>query len=465
MLAALDAMEALAPACRELAWGADFEASRQEIHSRAVRVCGPQLIEQASLPLGSAEKLMAAEEKMERYAEKEEYKLSSKSRAPSEVTGLTDGELDAASKLVSDGEVTGPAELEAAQEVIDAQNLGDVSPTAVKGGTHLDSETVADVVTVEDIRSVTAEALGHEPDSIALQENPPVLTEKGTRVIIQGDMRVSREHAALLQQGKGARGDTPKVAAGETWPGGHVPYCFAPDLSAAAKRAFLEAVQHYRNTQVSQCITFAEIPVHSSGSRCESHRSLFVQSREAGSCWSDVGFVAGGNEVMLGSGCEFKGIVVHEIGHTLGMDHEQSRPDRDEFVIIQYDNIRDGFADQFEINPLAYTGQPYDYLSVMHYGAFTFSRDRSSLPTITTVQGKASAALGQSMGLSQGDVQQLGDMYCPTMVWVQGMTDSIAATHQDVLNKINSIAGYSGALSLQTRSYLLVVVILAYTMH
>ena len=43
------------------------------------------------------------------------------------------------------------------------------------------------------------------------------------------------------------------------------------------------------------------------------------------------------------------GSYYHEIGHALGLIHEQKRNDRDSFVTIHWSNIPDDDEDQFEM--------------------------------------------------------------------------------------------------------------------
>ena len=60
-------------------------------------------------------------------------------------------------------------------------------------------------------------------------------------------------------------------------------------------------------------------------------------------CWSYLGMIGQrGQKVSIGYGCEDKGVVMHEMLHALGFDHEQNRNDRDKAIRIQWNNIMPG---------------------------------------------------------------------------------------------------------------------------
>ena len=81
---------------------------------------------------------------------------------------------------------------------------------------------------------------------------------------------------------------------------------------------------------------------------------------------------------FIGYGCVSMGTVIHEMLHSSGFWHEQSRPDRDDHVRILWSNILTGMEDNFarysraEVSTLSL---PYDTASVMHYSSRAFSRN------------------------------------------------------------------------------------------
>jgi len=89
-------------------------------------------------------------------------------------------------------------------------------------------------------------------------------------------------------------------------------------------------------------------------------------------------------------------VTVHEIMHAMGLFHEQTRPDRDEHVTINYQNIEQGTTNfnykkrgQQKVDELQL---PYDFQSIMHYGADTFcirdSANRCVGPTMVAKNGQ-----------------------------------------------------------------------------
>ncbi|RNA12080.1 zinc metallo ase nas-15-like, partial [Brachionus plicatilis] len=85
-------------------------------------------------------------------------------------------------------------------------------------------------------------------------------------------------------------------------------------------------------------------------------------------------------------GCLYDGTVAHELIHALGFLHEQSRPDRDQYIKINWDNIIEDMKFNFQIYNEGDTfGLKYDFDSIMHYDSFAFSIDNES-PTIEPLQ-------------------------------------------------------------------------------
>ena len=135
---------------------------------------------------------------------------------------------------------------------------------------------------------------------------------------------------------------------------------------------------------------------------------------------SFVGKVAGGGAqgVSLLSSClqEF-GTVLHEIGHAIGLLHEQSRPDRDDYIVVFDDHIYDGLESEFvkkEEDEVDTLGVGYDYNSIMHYDADAFSiDDKLSMQALDPT-----IAIGGATALSELDIIKINTLYsCPGRVF------------------------------------------------
>lgn len=130
------------------------------------------------------------------------------------------------------------------------------------------------------------------------------------------------------------------------------------------------------------------------------------------SCASYVGkrsSAKDGQKIWIGSKCfDELGIIEHETLHALGFYHEQSRPDRDDYIDVRNENIMPGKEVNFaklSKDAVLNLGRPYDYDSVLHYGNNFFSKN-----TFETIDSRG-YSIGQRDAMSIGDILQTRLMY------------------------------------------------------
>ena len=102
-------------------------------------------------------------------------------------------------------------------------------------------------------------------------------------------------------------------------------------------------------------------------------------------CWSYVGNQQKGTQIIEISEWGFNNRTVpHELLHGMGIYHEQSRPDRDNYVEIHDKCIQSGRENNLDKQTTSKTyGIEYNPKSIMHYSSTAFSK-HSGCKTITS---------------------------------------------------------------------------------
>ncbi|XP_017091533.2 hatching enzyme 1.2 isoform X1 [Drosophila bipectinata] len=193
------------------------------------------------------------------------------------------------------------------------------------------------------------------------------------------------------------------LALSSRWPGGVVPYEIKGPFTSQEMGNINHAFKEYHT---KTCIRFKP--------RTTEKDYISIGSSKSG-CWSSIGRLGGRQEVNLQSpNClRTYGTPIHELMHALGFFHEQNRHERDSYVRVMNDNIKPEMMANFEkasSRTQSGFGVDYDYASVMHYSATSFSRNGQ--PTLKALRASSDASqMGQRRGFSAGDVRKINLMY------------------------------------------------------
>ncbi|XP_023232117.1 astacin-like metalloprotease toxin 5 isoform X6 [Centruroides sculpturatus] len=183
------------------------------------------------------------------------------------------------------------------------------------------------------------------------------------------------------------------------WDDGIIFYKFSPFLNYYRIK-FLKSIFKYM--EIVTCLRFVR--------RRRENNYIYIQ--EGKGCNSYVGKEGGRQILNLGSGCWNIGIILHELCHAIGLYHEHSRPDRDKYIKILWDNITDEFKTEFQVYDKNFLRicDDYSYDSIMHYGPKSFAKDGkiSLMPILPNVTIKE---VYEWQILSESDIECINKLY------------------------------------------------------
>ncbi|EDW12863.1 seminal metalloprotease 1 [Drosophila mojavensis] len=205
----------------------------------------------------------------------------------------------------------------------------------------------------------------------------------------EGDMILSKDRNGLINEAV-------------HWPNGIVYYRFNNDIDQKDRNMILQA---FRTIESISCVAFQE-------ANCDQLCYLNITSDGLG-CFADVGYQHSVQRLnLMKFDCYTPGIIIHELLHSLGFYHQQSTWNRDEYIRINFENIKEGMEsnfDKYNKNEVSNFGEGYDYGSIMHYRSTGFSKNDK--PTIVPLIAGYENLIGTRQELSMADIRKLNAMY------------------------------------------------------
>lgn len=253
--------------------------------------------------------------------------------------------------------------------------------------------------------------------------------------ILEGDVILSYEQYADFNQPE-SKG-TYMTASKYHWPDGIVYFVFPNEHTSATGDSYdqytftqhqilYDAMNYYHRTTG---VEFRHVTWHNSGRRGGSwmiEQSDYIEVIDGDGCWSALGRQGGKQFLCLDPTWAKVGNAMHELGHAIGLLHEQCRKDRDQYVNIITSNIQPDKLHNFEKSNVYHEmTTDFDYNSIMMYGSASFPIDWTK-PTITKKDG--SYIVEQRSYLSASDLQAIKAIYkndpCNVVLAVESSGDT-----------------------------------------
>uniref|UniRef100_A0AC34QKZ5 Metalloendopeptidase n=1 Tax=Panagrolaimus sp. JU765 TaxID=591449 RepID=A0AC34QKZ5_9BILA len=205
-----------------------------------------------------------------------------------------------------------------------------------------------------------------------------------------------------MRKYNGVREATIKETANNRWENNVVPYVLSNKYTTTERKIIEKSI---KKIEEISCFRFPK--------RTSEKNYLDIDKRDG--CYSFVGKIGGRQILSLSGGCIYSFIIIHELFHVLGIEHEHQRPDRDQFIKIIYNNVDPDKMSNFALispNDVYYKEHPYDYRSIMHYDGTAFGKNdpKTGKKLATMVPLQRGIELHDNYDLTDLDIKKLNDL-------------------------------------------------------
>ncbi|WKY10288.1 hypothetical protein Q1695_002551 [Nippostrongylus brasiliensis] len=203
-------------------------------------------------------------------------------------------------------------------------------------------------------------------------------------------------------------------------------YTFDSSLTSDVVALIRQGLKYW---QSNTCLSFTENPYGA-------NRLRFYAGE---GCWGYVGKQPTwpSQDISIGAGCNNLGTVTHEIAHSLGFYHTQSRYDRDSWINVYMGNVDPTLQYNFAKMTQAtetHWGQPYDYGSVMQYDPYAFAENPSDYTMVARNMAYTNT-MGQREAPAFSDVRDVNYLYnCSSRCQYTPVPPCRKPGYQDPLN-------------------------------
>uniref|UniRef100_A0A914P6L5 Metalloendopeptidase n=1 Tax=Panagrolaimus davidi TaxID=227884 RepID=A0A914P6L5_9BILA len=179
-------------------------------------------------------------------------------------------------------------------------------------------------------------------------------------------------------------------------------YRFDPNLDSAVPPLFRVGAKFWSD---NTCLNLVE-------TKSTSSIRVFDGTGTLMGCFAGSGRFTTDISISASSGCNYFGIITHEIAHALGIMHEQIRYDRDDFITPIPSNMNEFYLKYFLNQKLSYSnsnnfGLPYDWGSNMHYRPVNYENQIIALAKDKLYQ----SSMGRAMAPSFKDIYLMNVYY------------------------------------------------------